>query len=372
MTTIAEPRHLAQHSKDTLTHTSPREVVAGVDTHADTHTAAVITTTAALLGCAQFPTTPAGYTALSTWVSSYGTLLRVGIEGTGTYGAGLTRHLRSTGVTVVEVDRPDRKMRRYAGKSDPVDAEAAARAALSGRASAQPKARTGAVEAIRVLRVARRTAVTARAQAVVQIKSLIVTAPEPLRTQLRQLSTTALIATCAGLRPDPVRTAGGDPLHAAKTALRALARRHTHLSEEVDGLDDQLTALVTATNPALVAAFGVGIEVAGQLLVTAGDNPDRLSSEASFAALCGVSPIPASSGKSHRHRLNRGGDRAANCALFRVVLVRMRYHGPTRDYVARRTAQGLSKKDIIRCLKRYVARELFPLIVATARAGAAA
>jgi transposase len=227
---------------------------------------------------------------------------------------------------------------------------------LAGTATGTPKARDGRVEAIRALRVARSSAVKARSQTTNQLKSLLITAPEQLREQLRSLTTTALIATCARLRP-----AGDidDPEHATKIALRRLARRHQYLTEEIDQADAELRALVTAAAPRLMALPGVGPEVAGQLLTTLGDNPDRLHSEAAFAHLCGVAPIPASSGRTRRHRLNRGGDRAANKALYVVVLGRLRYDARTRAYAARRTTEGLSKPEIIRCLKRYVARQLY-------------
>ena len=338
-------------------------VTGGVDTHGHTHHAAVLDHVGRQLGDREFPTTPAGYRALGVWLSRHGQLERVGVEGTGTYGAGLARYLRGTGVSVVEVDRPDRKARRAKGKSDPLDAYAAARAALSGAASGCPKTRDGRVEAIRALRVARSGAVKARSQATNQLKALLVTAPAELREQLRQLGTTALIATCARLRPTGDI---GDPEQATKTALRRLARRHQHLSEEVAEADTELKALVSATAPGLLALPGVGTEVAGQLLTTVGDNPDRLRSEAAFAHLCGVAPIPASSGRTHRHRLNRGGDRAANNALYIVVLGRLRYDARTRAYADRRTKQGLSKPEIIRCLKRYVAREMFTALTARA------
>jgi transposase len=354
MTTIADPRSAAHpDSGDQL-------VVGGVDTHADTHTAAVIDTAGRLLAHRQFPATAAGYTELTGWLAGYGRLELVGVEGTGVYGAGLARHLADAGLLVVEVDRPDRKTRRFAGKSDPIDAEAAARATLAGRATGTPKIRTGPVEAIRALRVARRSAIAARAEALTQIRSLLITAPEPLRAQLRDLPTRRLLATCAALRPDPARA--GDPAQATKSAMRSLARRHAALTAEIVDLDAQLRPLVTRVNPALAAANGVGTDVAGQLLVTAGDNADRLRSEAAFAALCGVSPIPASSGKIRRHRLNRGGDRQANAALYRVVLCRLRWDPRTQAYAQRRTAEGLSKKEIIRCLKRLIAREFYYLI----------
>jgi transposase len=335
----------------------PLEVAGGVDTHADTHTAAVIDTAGRMLGHQQFPTTAAGYRQLLAWLRGFGTLLVVGVEGTGAYGAGLARYLAAEGVAMVEVDRPDRKTRRFAGKSDPLDAEAAARTALAGVRTGTPKDRSGAVEALRTLRVARRSAVDQRADCQRRIKSLIVTAPEALRAQLRGLGGARLIATCAALRPDPARA--GDPEQATKIALRALARRHLALSEEVGELDELIAPLVSAINPDLMACTGVGADVAGQLLVTAGQNADRLHSEPAFAMLCGVAPIPASSGRTHRHRLNRGGDRQANAAIYRVVLCRMRWDPRTRAYVERRTKEGLSKKDIIRCLKRMIARELY-------------
>jgi len=336
------------------------EVVGGVDTHQDTHTAAVIDLVGRVLGTQQFPATTAGYTALLTWMRGFGRLPRVGVEGTGAYGAGLARRLRDEQVELVEVDRPDRKTRRFQGKSDPIDAIQAAKAALAGERTGTPEQRDGRVEALRNLRVARRSAVDQRADTQRQIKALIVTAPDQLRAQLRGLAVKQLIATCASLQLDPADAAA--PATAATIALRSLARRHQQLSAEITELDELLEPLVAAINPGLLAAHGVGPDVAGQLLVTAGENHDRLTSEAGFAMLCGVAPIPASSGRTNRHRLNRGGDRQANAALYRVVLVRLRWDPRTRAYAEQRTKEGLSKKEIIRCLKRYVARELYQLI----------
>jgi transposase len=344
-------------STSTTVQALPVEVAGGVDTHADTHTAAVVDTAGRMLGHQQFQATAAGYRQLLAWLHGFGALLIVGVEGTGVYGAGLARHLATEGVAMVEVDRPDRKTRRFAGKSDPLDAEAAARTALAGVRTGTPKDRSGAVEALRNLRVARRSAIDQRADCQRQIKSLIVTAPEVLRAQLRGTGGAGLIATCTALRPDPTRI--GEPEQAAKTALRALARRHAALTEEITELDDLIGPLVADINPRLIACNGVGADVAGQLLVTAGQNADRLRSEPAFAMLCGAAPIPASSGRTNRHRLNRGGDRQANAALYRVVLCRMRWDPRTRAYVERRTKEGLSKKDIIRCLKRMIARELY-------------
>lgn len=336
------------------------EVAGGVDTHLDTHTAAVIDQVGRVLGTQQFPATVAGYTALLAWMRGFGRLGRVGIEGTGAYGAGLARRLRDEQVEVIEVDRPDRKTRRFQGKSDPIDAIQAAKAALAGDRTGIPKQRDGRVEALRNLRVARRSAVDQRADTQRQIKTLIVTAPDELRAQLPGLTVKQLITVCARMRLDPADAAA--PVTAVKIALRSLARRHQQLSAEITDLDEVLDPLVAAINPGLLAANGVGTDVAGQLLVTAGENHERLASEAAFAMLCGVAPIPASSGKTTRHRLNRGGDRQANAVLYRVVLCRLRWDPHTREYMQRRTKEGLSKKEIIRCLKRYIARELYQLI----------
>ena len=338
------------------------EVVGGVDTHKDTHTVAAVDLAGRLLGSQQFDATSAGYRALLDWLAAWGTVLLIGVEGTGVYGAGLAEHLQRHGVALVEVDRPDRKSRRFAGKSDPLDAEAAARAALAQVRTGTPKQRGGPVDALRTLRVARRSAMQHRADVMRQLKALLVTAPEQLRAQLRDLPDAALIRTCAGLRPqtgDPLDVAVAEPLIAAKVSLRSLARRWQALTEDMTELDALLTPLIAALNPALLARNGVGTDTAGQLLVTAGNNPARLHSESALAALTGTCPVPASSGRTQRHRLNRGGDRHANAAIYRVVLCRMRWDPRTRQYVQRRTKEGLSKKEIIRCLKRYLVRELY-------------
>lgn len=343
-------------------------VTGGVDTHRDTHHAAVVDAVGRAVADAQFPTTPAGYRQLLGWLRGHGDLDRVGVEGTGSYGAGLTRVLRAENVTVIEVDRPDRKARRRSGKSDPVDAYAAAMSALSGRAEGTPKTRDGHVEAIRVLRVSRRSAMKARTQAMNQMKGILVAGGAELRERLRSLRPTALVDVCARLRPTDLLD---DPEQAVKLALRGLARRYQQLSAEIAELDAELSPLVAAVAPDLLALPGVGIEVAGQLLVTAGDNSIRLRTEASFARLCGVAPIPASSGRTDRHRLSRSGDRAANNALFTVALVRLRYHTRTRQYMHRRRQDGLSKPEIIRCLKRYLAREVYRALVPAPRCPAA-
>jgi transposase len=342
--------------------TSTPQIIGGVDTHRDLHVAAAIDPVGHLLGHRSFPATPAGYRALLAWLRGLGQLQRVGVEGTGAYGAGLLRHLRQARVTVVEVDRPDRRTRRRKGKSDPVDAEAAARAALAGTATGIPKGRDGRVEAIRALRVARRGAMKARTAAGNQLGCLVVSAPEPLRGTLRALSGKELVVAAAGLRPGPDLT---DAVAATKAALRRVAHRYLLLSQEIAELDQALTVLVAKTAPRLVALMGVGTDVAGQLLVTAGDNPNRLVHEAAFAHLCGVAPLPVNSGRTTgRHRLSRGGDRAANNALYTIVISRLRWDPRTRAYMQRRTKQGMSKLEVVRCLKRYVAREVHQILTA--------
>jgi transposase len=335
--------------------TMPEQITGGVDTHLDVHVAAALNSIGGLLGVQQFPANAAGYRALTGWLASFGDVVLVGVEGTGSYGAGLTRHLHELGVAVVEVDRPNRQARRRAGKSDPADAIEAARAALSGRARGRAKTRTGNVEAIRVLRVARASARKDRVRALNQLRSIVSTAPEELRRQLRGLTIFRLVEKTSAFRPAPRR----DVVTATKLALRTLARRVLELESEISELDAVLAPLVAETAPELVARSGVGTDCAGALLVAAGDNPERLRNERSFAHLCGASPLDASSGKQQRHRLNRSGDRQANSALWRIVITRLSNDPDTKSYIKRRTKEGLTKKEAIRCLKRYIAREVY-------------
>lgn len=337
-------------------------VTGGVDTHGATHHAAALDQRGRVLGDREFPATDGGYRSLLAWLAGFGPVAAVGVEGTGSYGAGLSKHLRSQAVAVVEVNRPDRASRRLAGKSDPLDAIAAARAVQSGAAAGQPKAQDGPVEAIRVLMAARDGAVKARTGALNQLRSLLVTAPEALRGRLEPLKPAELVARCARLRPDPGSPA--DPDAATRIALRAVAKRIRHLDAEIAEADRILAPLVAATAPRTVALFGVGAITAATLLVAAGDNPDRLRSEAAFARLCGAAPIPASSGLTQRHRLSRGGNRQANSALYMITMTRLCHDSETRAYAQRRTGEGKSKKEIIRCLKRYLAREIHHTILA--------
>jgi len=332
-----------------------QDVIGGVDTHRDVHASAALSPTGRLLGTALFPTTNAGHIQLLSWLQSHGRVICVGVEGTGSYGAGLMRHLRSAGISVVEVNRPNRQLRRQRGKSDTVDAEAAARAALSGTATGIPKSQDGKVEAIRLLRLARRSAMKARTQTANQIQAIIEAAPPALRESLRGLSFAKLIPIARRLRWRAPMT----PLSAARLTLKGLADRWAVLDAEIRQLDSQLEPLVQDAAPRLVALPGVGSETGGALLVAIGDNPDRLRNEAAFAALCGASPVDASSGRHQRHRLNRGGNRDANRALWVIVMCRMAKDVTTRAYVERRTGEGLSKREIVRCLKRYVARQIY-------------
>jgi len=290
------------------------------------------------------------------WLGGFGTVCLVGIEGTGSYGAGLARHITAAGIRVVEVDRSDRQDRRRRGKSDPLDAVSAARAALSGRAAGTPKGRDGQVEAIRALMVAKRTARSERIQTINQARSLIVTGPDDLRARFAGHSADDLVAELASLRPRP----GSMIRYHTLLSLRELGRRVAFLDGQLQRLDALIVPLVTARAPGLLALYGVGHDTAAKLLIAAGDHPERLRSEAAWAHLCATAPIPASSGKVTRHRLNPGGDRQANHALYRIVITRMSSHPPTRAYVDRRSKEGLSKKEIIRCLKRYVARQVYP------------
>jgi transposase len=331
----------------------------GVDTHKDTHVAVALDGLGRRLGHLSIPTTTAGYKKLVEWANEFGPLEHAGVEATGCFGAGLARFLKAQEVKVSEVIRPKRRDQYRSGKSDPIDAEAAARAVLAGTATGEPKDAAGEVEMIRTLRLTRRSAVKARAGAINQLKNLLITAPEGLKSELCGLSTTRLIARASRFRP------GANPSDveaATKFALRSVARRCERLSDEISELDEQLDRLVSEAAPELVAVEGVGTDTAASLLIAAGDNPERLRDEAAFAHLCGVAPIPASSGKTVRHRLNRHGNRDANRALYVIAVCSMSHDERTRTYVAKRTAEGKSKKEIIRCLKRYIAREIYRIL----------
>ena len=330
----------------------PRSITGGVDTHLDVHVAVALDERGALLGVESFATTESGYKKLVGRLADFGPVDLVGVEGTGSYGAGLTRHLQAERVRVVEVDRPNRQRRRRKGKSDPQDAISAARAALSGDAAGEAKTRDGNVESMRVLRVARSSARKGRTQALNQMRNLVSTASEPIRDELRGLNVYHLLERASAYRPGAKR----DVISLTKFTLRMLARRAITLEEEISEIDAILEPLVKETAPELVSTLGIGTDAASALLVTAGDNPERLRSEAAFAHLCGASPLDASSGKNQRHRLNRSRDRQANPALWHIVITRMVYDPRTTEYIDRRRTEGLTKKEAVRCLKRYVAQ----------------
>lgn len=352
-----------------MTHTTttiePATVVGGVDTHLDLHVAAALDGAGALLGVEAFPTTPAGYRALLAWLRGFGPLAVVGVEGTGSYGAGLARHLHAAGIAVTEVNRPDRAARRRRGKTDAYDAEAAARTALAGhREDRAPAAKLnqGAVEALRTYKTAHDQAVKQRTATLNLMHQLVVTAPEDLRQELAGLTKHTLPEHCARFRLTHAPDTNADPRAATKATLKRLGRRVLALVEEIELYNTQITALTAAIAPTVLDQPGVGPQTLAQLLITISSNPDRFATEAAFAALCGTSPIPASSGKTDRHRLSRGGDRQANCALHMIALSRLRIHQPTRDYITTRTRDGRSTPHLRRMLKRYIARELFPLL----------
>jgi len=335
-----------------------RRVIGGVDAHADTHHAAALDDRGGLLGTKSFTVSGTGYRELLEWLRSFGEIERVGVESTGSYAAGLTRYLVGEAVQVLEVNQPHVHTRRRRGKSDAIDAEMAARHALSLATAVIPKQTTGIVEAIRQLRVARESAVKSRSVAMVQLGGLILTAPSELREQVATPRTLkGKAAICRRLRPETARLR--DPVNATKLALRSLARRIAVLDDEIADLDTQLTPLVAAAAPRTRALLGISTGHAGQLLLTAGQNIERLRSEGASAALCGASPVPAASGKRSRYRLNPGGDRQANRALHLIAVCRLRYCPRTRAYAARRTTEGKTKKEIMRCLKRYIAREVY-------------
>lgn len=327
----------------------------GVDTHLDVHVAVALDQYGRKLSTISVSTTGNGHRRLLAWARQLGTPRRFGVEGTGAYGAGLTRYLRRQGLDVVEVIRPSRQARRQSGKTDALDAEAAARAVQAGTVLGQAKSQDGAVEMIRTLRVARRSAMKARTQAANQLRAVVVSAPQELRDKLRRLPMTQLVAAAMRFRPGNATSLEA----AAKLALKCLATRYHLLSQEIDALDAQVDRLAHHAAPDLMQIKGVGPDTAAALLIATGDNPERLRSEAAFAHMCGAAPIPASSGKTTRHRLNRGGNREANRALYMLAINRLSYDPRARAYAARRTTEGKTKPEIIRCLKRYLAREIF-------------
>ncbi len=328
--------------------------VGGVDSHKDTIHVAVISDVGQPVADREFPTTAAGYRRAVAWLIEHGPLQAVGIEGTSSYGVGVAAAVTTAGIKVIEVNRTRPAERRKQGKTDRLDAYRAARSVLSGEASTDPK--RASIEPLRALTVARRSAVKAQQAAWRQIGALLVNAPAELRDRYRDLPETKLVATLANTRPDQLHDAD-----AAETlfGLRSLARRYRDLAVEITELEQRMLARATTANPGLMAVKGIGPVVGAQLLITAGDNPNRLRTSASFAALCGTAPIPVSSGRTDRHRLCRGGDRHANAALHHIVKNRMTNDDRTRAYRDAHLAKGWTTKAVYRALKRAAAREVF-------------
>lgn len=341
------------------------DVVIGVDTHKHVHVAAVMDTIGGVLATLTIPTDTGGFQQLLGWAGAYGRILAFGVEGTGSYGATLASFLRRAGHKVVEAGRPDRRLRRMNGKSDTLDAENAARAVLAGFATATPKSADGEAEMIRQLKIAHDQAVEQRSAAMVTIKAMLVHGSDALRPETAGKTPTALARHLAALRPRDLR----NPDDGLRHALRALARRWQYLNTEATELTKMIAELVERAAPQLLEPFGIGVDTAAEILIVAGDNPERIKSEAALAKLAGIAPVPTGSGMtSGRHRINHGGHRQLNAAIYRTVIVRMRFHQPTIDYVARRTAEGRAKREIIRCLKRYVIREVYHLLRPARRA----
>ncbi|HEY0187571.1 MAG TPA: IS110 family transposase [Cellulomonas sp.] len=334
-------------------------VVIGVDTHRHVHVAAAMDTIGGIVGTLTIPTDTGGFQQLADWAATFGRVLAFGIEGSGSYGATLASSLRRSGHKIVEAGRPDRRLRRMNGKSDTLDAENAARAVLAGLATATPKSADGAAEMIRQLKIAHDQAIEQRSATMVTMKAMLVHAPDELRREAARKTQITLARHLAALRPRALQT----PEDALRHTLRALARRWQHLDTEANDLTAMIAELVQASAPQLLESFGIGVDTAAEILLVVGDNPERIHSEAALAKLAGISPVPTGSGMtSGRHRINHGGHRQLNAAIYRTVIVRMRFHQPTIDYVARRTTEGKTKREIIRCLKRYVIREVYHLL----------
>ncbi|MFI5436449.1 IS110 family transposase [Rhodococcus baikonurensis] len=339
--------------------TKSGDVVVGIDTHKYVHVGAVFDTTAGLLSTISVPADSRGFSQSLSWAESFGHTLAFGIEGTGSYGGALTSFIRRRGYRVVEVARPDRRMRRLVGKSDTIDAQNAAKAVMAGFATAEPKTADGTVEMIRQLKVAHDTAVKARATTMVTLKAMLVHAPEALRAEMAGKTQIMLARHCAALTTEHLDS----PDDSIRITLATLARRWLTLHHEAIELNQHIEALVKTTAPQLVQSYGIGTDTAAEILIVFGDNPQRIKSEAALAKLAGISPIPASSGTTTgKYRINHGGHRQRGAAIYRTVIVRMRFHEPTKTYIARRTAEGKTKRDIIRCLKRYVIREVYHLV----------
>lgn len=351
---------------DTIDTARSGHVVIGVDTHKYIHVAAVMDSIGGILTTLKIATDVAGYNQLLEWAAGFGKTIAFGIEGTGSYGAGLTSFLRRNDHKVIEVSRPDRRLRRLNGKSTRWMLRTLPEGVLAGFATATPKSADGAVEMIRQLKVAHDTAVKDRTGAMITLKAMLIHASEDLRRETAGKTQKMIARHCAVLRPRGLNT----PEDANRHVLRSIAKRWMTFNDEIIELEEMIKDLVAQRAPHLLERFRIGVDTAAEILIVAGDNPERIRNEAAFAKLAGISPIPAGSGMtSGKHRINQGGHRQLNAAIYRTVIVRMRFHEPTIAYVARRTAEGKSKRDIIRCLKRYVIREVYHLVKTDPRTG---
>jgi transposase len=331
-------------------------VIVGVDTHKKTHVVAIISETGQRMASWRFDAGAQGYRQTLEQIYKYGRPLRAGIEATGSYGAGLCEFLREHGIMCLDVYAPNRQERRRKGKDDTADAYQAAFAALSYERCAIAKQRDGDVKAAQLLETTYSQAVKQRTASINALKAALVSLDGPLRERLEKLSTTELVRTCAAFR-----ISKGDLGHEAgvRTALRALASRIRSLDKEISSLHKDIERFALKLVPATMALFGIGCHGAIRLLCAAGQNIDRMKSEAAFSMLCGASPVPASTGDVYHNRLNRGGDRKANCVLYFMAITRMRNCARTQDFIEKKMSEGKSKKDAIRALKRYLARTVF-------------
>jgi transposase len=336
-------------------------VIIGVDTHKRFHSVAVITKTGRELACKSFDADGKGYKQALAWASGFGTVLRAGIEGTGSYGAGLCAYLKKYGIEAQDVYAPDKKRRHRQGKDDETDAFQAAQAALSLTRCATAKDRSGDVEAARLLEVAYAQAVKQHTANINALKAALLSLPSPMREQLEALGTTSLVKTCSAFR---IAKCTMESTDGVKYALRSLARMILSLETEMALLDKEVERYAKALAPTTVSLLGIGCHGAVKLLCAAGQNIERMKGESSFSMLCGTSPIPASSGDVYHRRLNRGGNRQANNALYVMAITRMRHCERTKTFIAKKMSEGKSKKDAIRALKRYLAREVFSALKA--------
>ena len=343
----------------------PTTIIAGVDTHTGIHTLALLDMNGRVLSTNTFGADPDGYGHLIAMLGDPARCAGIGVEGTNSFGAALARRLQAAGFPVYEVLRPKRGVRRKDGKSDPIDAIAAARSVLAGDGTSLPKSSDGWVEALRHLNAERSQPVTAMTTPANSTGGLPAAAPEPIREKYRGLRTETRMNRLASCRPS-----GGLVAHSVLTALKGAAKAWRALKEQADPLEERMRSILDTNARPLLDIYRAGTITAATIAIVAGDNPERIRDEAAFAKLCGACPIPASSGKTNRHRLNRDGNRQGNMALHRIAIVRLGYHQPTRDYVAKKTREGKSKLEIIRCLKRHIAREAYKALIAIRNGGA--